>query len=134
MRKVHLVIIVFEGYREGKSLVEASTLLLHAVLVIAYIFAISLPPNPALLLCLSFRIYQRLHALVVGALRLDQINKVELIRNPFASVAHFEEVPLSVIVSSIIILEDKVVFKISDLDSTPQVSRFKPALEDEGGV
>ena len=131
MREVHLVVIVLEGNAKSQCLVKPTAFLLHAVLVITDVVAVALPTYAALLLRLPPGIDQRLHPLVVGALRLDEVDDVELIGYVLARVADLEEEPLSVVVGAIVVLEYQIVFELPDLDCASQVARLEATLEDE---
>ena len=51
MGKEYLIIIVIEGYLESESIIEAPSLFLHAVLIVANVLAISVPPYSSFKLC-----------------------------------------------------------------------------------
>jgi hypothetical protein len=109
--------------------VEASTLPLHGVLVIADIFSVTVPANTSRTVGFLCRIQERLLSLVVGAIRLDQINDVELIADVLASVRHSKVEPLRVGRRLVVVLEDQVVSIIAHVDCPAQVSGLKPRLE-----
>ena len=105
MRKVDLIFVMLKSYCESQSEIEATSLFLHAILIVTYIIALSEPSYARFMIGLSFRVYQWLHALVVRAFWLDQVDYIEFVRNAFSSIAHFEKEPLSVVACSIVILE-----------------------------
>ena len=77
---------------------------------------------------------QRLHALVVGALGFDQIYNIEFVGGELLHVLNSEIEPLSEGCGHVIVLEDQVVFVVSDLDGSAQVARLESALEDESVI
>lgn len=125
---------MLKGHLECERIVEPTTLLFHAVLIIAYVLAISLPPKPTLIVRFYFRIYQWLHALIVATLWFDEVDDVELIGNVFASVLNLEEEPLGVVVCTVVILKYEIVLELANLDSPAEVARLETALENEGSV
>lgn len=77
---------------------------------------------------------QGLHALVVGALRFDQIYNIEFVGRELLHVLDSEIEPLSEGCGHVIVFEDQVVFVVSDLDGSAQVARLESALEDESVI
>lgn len=122
VRKEDLIFIILKSYSECQSEIEPASLFLHAILVVTNVIALSEPSYARLLIGFSFRVYQWLHALIVGTFWLDQVYDVEFIRDAFSSVAHFEEEPLSVVASSIVILKHQIVLIFTNLNSTSQIS------------
>jgi hypothetical protein len=71
VRKEHFIVIVLELSLKTEGEVETPALFFHGVLKVANVFTVALPADPGLIVGLSFGVDERLHALVVGALRLD---------------------------------------------------------------
>ena len=71
---------------------------------------------------LPLGVEQRLHALVVGALGLDQIYNIEFVGGELLDVLDSEVEPLSVGRCHMIVFEYQVVFVLSDLDRSSQVA------------
>ena len=71
VRKEHFIVIVFELSLKAEGEVEPAALLLHRILEVADVLAVSLPADPRLIVGLFLRVDEGLHALVVRALRLD---------------------------------------------------------------
>jgi hypothetical protein len=46
MCKAYFIIVVLESYSECQSEIEATTLFLHAILIVAYVVAFSEPSDP----------------------------------------------------------------------------------------
>ena len=129
MGHVDLVVIILERAFKGKSVVGTATFALHCVLVVADILAIAIPAYPTRLLCIFYGVNERLLALIVRAVRLDQIYYVEFIPDIFADVAHFEVIPLCVTCCTVIVFQDQVVCVITATQSSSQISCFKPAFK-----
>ena len=134
MREEDLIFIKFELRLKTKCEVETAAFLFHPVLIVAYIVAVPLPPDPRFIIRLFLGIHQGFHALIVRTLWLDQVYYVKFVFNICSRIAHFEEKPLSIVVSAIVIFQNQVIFKISDLNCTAQVSRFKSRFKNEGGI
>ena len=134
MREENLIFVIFELRLKTKCEVETATFLFHSVLIIAYIVAVPLPPDPRFILRLFLGIHQRFHALIVRTFRLDQVYYVEFVFNICSCIADFEEKPLRIVVGAIVIFQNQVIFKFSDLNCTAQVSRFKSRFKNEGGI
>lgn len=113
---------MLKGHLECESIVKAAPLLFHAVLIVAYVIAVSLPTQSAFIIRLYFRIHQRLHALVVATLGFDEVDDVEFIGNVLSSVLDLEEEPLGVIIGPVVILKNEIILKLPDLDSAAEVS------------
>jgi len=73
-------------------------------------------------LLVSLRVEQRLHALVVGAVGLHQVDNVELISHVLACIANAEVKPLRVVSCAIVILEDQIVLVFSHLNCSSEVA------------
>jgi hypothetical protein len=131
MRHVHLVVIILELNLERQRIVEASTFFLQGVLEVANVLAVAVPPDALAIVAVRhfLGVEQRLHALVVAALWLDQVHKVELISCELASVVYLEVKPLGVGRSIVVILEDQVVLILANFDSATQVAGFKTRFE-----
>ena len=75
---------------------------------------------------------ERLHTLVIVAVRFHQVDNVEAVSAVGPRIAYPEEIPLSVAVSAIVILKVQIVLTVRNFDCTSQVSRFKSRLKNEG--
>ena len=75
----------------------AATLLLHRVLVVANILAITVPTD-AIRTCLSLflRVDKRLEALIKARVRLQHVHNVEPVVDSLADITHLKVVPLLV--------------------------------------
>ena len=98
MSHVDLVVIVKELHLEGEGVVEASALFLQRILEVTNISSVTVPSDAlAVLLVRRFLgVKQGLHALVVRALRLNQIDKVEFVSDTSSCISNSEVVPLGV--------------------------------------
>lgn len=114
MCHVNFVIIILEGALEGESVVGTSSFTLHCVLIVANVFTCTVPANATGFGRVFDGVKQGLLALIVGAVRLYQINYVEFVPDILAYVAHFEVVPLGVSCCAKVILQDQVVGVFSD--------------------
>jgi len=76
---VALIIIIFHHGFKSEGVVKTTALPLHRILVVANIFSIAIPADTTRTVSLFSRIKKRLLPLVIGAVRFDQINDVELI-------------------------------------------------------
>lgn len=72
---------------------------------------------------------ERLHTLVVVTVGLHQVNDIEAVGFIGSRVADFEEIPLCVAVSSVVILKVQIVLTISDFNCPSEVARFKSGFE-----
>lgn len=131
MRHVHLIVIVLELHLESESIVKTTSFLLKRILEVANILTIPVPANALSIVAVRhfLGVEERFHALVVGALRLDQIHKVELISCEFASVIHLKVKPLCVSRCVVIILQNEIVFVLPDFDRSAKVTRFEATLK-----
>ena len=80
--------------------------------------SVTLPPNPRFLSLLD-RVDEWLHSMIVIGVRLHQVYDVEPVGGVFARVLHSEEVPLSVAVRPIVILQEEIVFGVADFHNLP---------------
>lgn len=85
---------------------------------------------------LSFllRVDKRFHALIVRTFGLYEVDEVEFVGHALSYVRYSEVKPLRVGSSVVIVLEDEVVLRFADFDSSAEVARFKAAFKDEGVV
>ena len=122
MSKVNGVAIVFELHGPGESVVmPRRPLPRNLVLVVANVFARSLP-SFACLLRGNLRVHQRLHAVIVQTVRLQEIDDVESVRPACLRVLQTEVEPLIVCLRIVIWLQDEIILEFIDLDGPPQVS------------
>jgi hypothetical protein len=133
MCEVDLVIFIFKCALECEGVIESTSLLLHAALVVTNTHAVTGPTYLLLLRTLHW-IYQRLHTLIVGTLRFDQINDIELVDSIFPGIAHFEEEPLGVIARRIVVLQDQVILKLAHLHCSPQIPTLKSTFKHQSCV
>jgi len=91
---------------EGKSVVEASTLLLECIWEVTNVSTITVPTisNSVVLLSFLFRVEQWFHTLVIRTFWLDQIDNIELVSSEFLDVLHSEVEPLGVSCCIVIVL------------------------------
>jgi hypothetical protein len=134
MRKEHFIIIMFKFELEGKGVVETASLLFHTVLVVADVLTVSLPAKARFTFRLFLRIDERSHSLIVRTLWLNEVDDVELVSYSFSIVADLEVVPLSIVVSTIVVLKDEVIFEFTNLDSSSQIATLESALKNESIV
>ena len=109
MSQVYVIIIIFEGTLERERVVGATALTFHRVLVVANVFASTVPADTAWFTCILHRVKERLLPLIVRAVRLNQIDYVEFVADVFAYVAHFEVKPLCIGCRSMVILQNQIV-------------------------
>lgn len=120
--------LVLERAREGKRVVKARILTLHAVLIVADVGAGAYPTSSSLLGC-HLGVHERPHAAVVQRVRLDQVDDIEAVRLASFSVADAEVVPLRVALGVVVGLENEIVLIFVDLDGAPQVTRLEARFE-----
>ena len=121
MSEIEFIIIMFKLHLESKSVVKTTSLFLHAVLIIANILPFSLPTKSTFAFRFFLRIHQGSHTLVVGALWLDKIDEIELVCYTLSVIAHLEIVPLSIVIRSIVIFQNQVIFVLSNLNSSSKI-------------
>ena len=126
MGEVHLVLVVLELYAEGQG-VELLCGSDRPFLAWVVLYLVPSPVPPGFLqFCLFLAVNERLHAVVVERVGLDQIDYVELVHYVFASVAGAEEEPLALLGRSTVVeLQLQIVFELSNLSCPVQVSAFK---------
>ena len=106
MRHVNLIVIVLKLHLKSKRVIEASTLFLQRVLEVANILTITVPPNALAIVALRhlLGVEQGFHALVVGALRFNQVYEVEFVGGEFTGVLNFEVEPLGIRCGIVVVL------------------------------
>ena len=119
--KVDDVVVVFELDTEGKRVKVASRFSLDGVLIVANIFPRPLP-SCALELSRLVRVHERLHAVVVKAVGLEQVYNVKSVRPPRPGSLQAEVEPLAVQLRLVVRAQDKVIFEFVNLDSSSQVA------------
>jgi len=121
MRKENIIIVILKLELEAERVVKATAFPLHAILVIANLVSV---PHPAKLFSFSrgLGVNQGLLALVVRRVRLNQVDYVELVVVAPLHVGHFEVVPLGIDCCPVVVLQDQVVFELSHLYCSPQIS------------
>lgn len=135
MRNVHLVVVVAEGNLELKAVVIATAFLLHCVLEVGDVFTVTVPAETPDLACLLGRVKQRFLPLVVGAVRLDQVNDSEFILGVLFDICNLEVEPLSVGRRIMVVLQDQIVaVGVGKLHDTPQVAGLESGFKYERGV
>ena len=78
---------------------------------------------------------ERLHAMVVQRIRLDQIYYIKLVDDVFAGVGDSEEEPLTELGRrSVVELQFQVIFEFSNLGCAMQIATFKSRFKYEGHV
>jgi len=124
---VDLVFIVHELDLEGKSVVEASTLLLECIWEVTNVGSVTIPTISSSIILLSFlfRVKEWFHTLVIRTFGLDQIDNIELVSSEFLDVLHSKVEPLGVCSSIVIVLQDQVIFILSNFNSSSQVTRLE---------
>ena len=117
MRKVDLIVIVLELKSEAQCVVVATAFLLHCVLEVADVFTISIPTNALTIVSLSFflGIEQRFQTLVEGWVRLQHVDKIELVVDSFPYIVDTEVVPLSISSGVVVVPQMQVVLIFTDL-------------------
>jgi hypothetical protein len=136
MRHINLIIIILKLHLESKRVVESTSLLLERVLEVADILSVSVPSDALAIVAIRhfFRIEKRLHALIIRTLRLDKIYKIKLIGGELLCIRNFKVEPLGISCGVMIVLENKVVLILSNLDCSAQITRFKATFEYQGVV
>ena len=81
---------------ELQRIVSASTLFLHGVLKVSYVFPITVPPKTSGSCRFLLGVEKRPLSLIVGAVWFNQVDYGEFITDIFAHVADPEVEPLSV--------------------------------------
>lgn len=83
-------------------------------------------PAQLVLVRLLLAVEQWLHSLVIGRIRLDQVDNIELVNVVSFGVAHPEEVPLRhVLNGAVVLFKLQIVLKLSNLACSVQVARLK---------
>lgn len=110
---------------ESQRVVKAASLLFKGVLIVGYVCAIPMP----VLVCDG--VDQRLHSLVIWALRLHEINDIKLVVYSLLCVFDWKVEPLSVIIGSVIILQDEVILIGTNLNGPPKIAWLESAFKNE---
>jgi hypothetical protein len=112
---------------EGKSVVETSTLLFKSIWEVANVCSVTVPTISSSFVLLSFflGVKQWFHSLVIRTFWLDKIDNIELISCEFLDILHSEVEPLSVCGGIVIILQDQVIFILSNFNSSSQITGFE---------
>ena len=64
--------------------------------------------------------------MVIERIRFHHVDNVESVSFPSSSVTYPEIVPLSISTRIVVWLQDQIIFKFVDLDSTTEIARLKP--------
>ena len=116
MGEVDGVAVMVELDAEGERVVMAAgLLLLDGILVVAHVFSHSLPA-PSREHGLFVRIHQRLHSVVVQAVRLQKIYNIKSIGPASSRVLQSEIEPLVVYFGVVVRLQNEVVFELVHLN------------------
>lgn len=116
---------MFELDLESQRVVEATALLLKLVLEIANIRTVSVPSvtGAAVLRVLFFlRVEKWFHTLVIRALGFNQVDNIKFVVCELLYVLDSEVEPLGKSSCHMIVLKYQIVFVVSDLDGSSQVS------------
>ncbi len=114
-------------------MVEAASLPFHRILVIADIRTLAAPARAVELRC--FRaVHEGLHACVVGAVGLDEVDEVELVRFAAYRVLHPKVVPLGAIARVVVVLQDQIVLVLSNFHSPSKIAGLEATFENQGAV
>jgi hypothetical protein len=136
MRHINLVIIILKLHLESKCVVESTSLLLERILEVANILPVSVPSNALAIvtICHLFGIEKWLHALIIGTLGLDKIDKIKLVGGELLCIRNLEVEPLGIRCGVMIVLQNKVVLILGNLDCSSQIARFKATFEYQGVI
>lgn len=85
MRYENFIIVVLEADFKLQTVVVAPSFLFHRILVVRYIFSVAVPTVSPWFLCLFHAVKQWLLALIIGAVRLNQINDCKFV---FSVLSH----------------------------------------------
>lgn len=130
---------MFKSVRERKSIVVSLKvdLMLSSIviLIIAHVFSSSVPAqfirlslqNGLFLLLLW--VDQNFHSLIIKTFGFDHIKHVEFYLESLLDIAYPEEEPLSMAFWVYVILQDEVIFVITDFVSKLEVAWFKSGFE-----
>ena len=84
---------------------------------------------------LFLAVNERLHAVVVEAVRLDQVNYVELVDLIFSRIRDTEVEPLAKLRGTPMVkLEVQVVLKLAYLRRSVQITALEPRLKEKSGI
>jgi len=122
MGQVDFIIIIFEGYFEGKCVVAASTFALHRVLIVTDIFSVAVPTVSTWAACVFCRVEKRLLTLVVGAVGFYKIYDVEFVSDIFSGIRDFKVVPLCISSCPVVVFQNQVVCVLSHHHYPPQIA------------
>lgn len=96
----------FQG--EGKTAVISAIFSFHIVGVVAYLSTFS-NPSDSFVQCVPIWVDQWLHAYVVEAVRLKQVDNIEPILYIFPGISYWKEVPLGMAVGVVVSGKDQIV-------------------------
>lgn len=135
MGDINFIVIISESNFKLKRVIIAATFLFERVLIVSDVLAIAIPADTPGSLSLLRRVEERLLALVVAAIVLDEVDDRELILGVFSDVRNLEVKPLGVGRSVVIVLQDqRVAVGVVLLVGAAQVRRFKARLENQSRV
>lgn len=134
--EVDEVIVELEFMSESKGiigLIEFEVFSLNAIRVVADWSATSIPAN-IFFFNLSFGVNQDLHPMIEQGIWLREVHEIESNRQPFSSVSHSKEEPLSMTTCIDIIWEEEIVLIVWNFEGWKQVSRLEPWFKDKSWV
>lgn len=128
MSKENSIVVILKINTESQCVIMSCRSFFYRILIIANVFTCSLPSFPVCFCCFLW-IHQRLHSVVVQAIRFQQIYYVEFVKSASLSVFQSEIKPLVVCFGQVIRLYYKIIFKFIDLYCSSQVSRLESWFE-----
>jgi hypothetical protein len=136
MSHINFIIVIKKLNLKRQSVVEASTFFLQGILEIANVGPISVPANTLTILLISclFRVKQWFHTLVIRTFRLNQIYKVEFVSLSSSGISYSKVVPLCVSSCIMIVLQNQIVFIITNFNSSSQITRFETTLKNQSCI
>ena len=123
-----MISIMLEGNGPSKSIIVPGVFSFHRILVITDITTSS-DPTTSTSASFCVRVYKWSHTMVEKGIWLHQIDNIEFVRLACFCIAHSEVIPLRIASCVIIRLKDQVIFILVNLDSSAQISTFKPGFK-----
>lgn len=119
MSDVNFVVVMLHASFKCKSVIKATSLSFHGVLVVADVFAVTVPANTSTLGRLFVRVEQWFLPLIIRTVGFYQINDIEFVLYTFARVCYTEVEPLGIRCGLVIVLQDKIISVVSHVNCSP---------------
>lgn len=116
MSDVNFVVVMLHTSFKCKSVIKATSLSFHCVLIVANIFTVSVPADTSTLSRLFVRVEQWFLSLIIRTVGFYQINDIEFVFDSFARVCYSEVKPLGIVCCLVVVLQYKIVSVVSHVN------------------